>query len=155
MAFQFHALSPAPFAALFALDDDALHARGMRRVRATAPTGFPCRVSLADAAPGETLVLLHHLHHAVDTPFRAAGPVYVREGATQARPAPGEVPAFLRVRMLSLRGYDATGMLQQADVVDGGDLDAALATLLANAAVAYIDVHAAKPGCFLCRATRA
>lgn len=155
MSFQFHALSPEPFAPLFALDDEALHARGMRRVRATSPTGFPCRVGLADAAPGETLVLLHHLHHDVATPFRAAGPVYVREGATQARPARGEVPDFLRGRLVSLRGYDATGMLQQADVVEGSGIDAALATLLANEAVAYIDVHAARPGCFLCRATRA
>ena len=155
MSFQFHALSPAPFAPLFALDDDVLHARGMRRVRATAPTGFPCRVGLADAAPGDTLVLLHHVHHDVATPFRASGPVYVREGATQARPAVGEVPAFLRVRVLSLRGYSADGMLQQADVVDGGGIDAALATLLANEAVAYIDVHSARPGCYLCRATRA
>ena len=155
MSFQFHALPPEPFAPLFALDDDALHARGMRRVRATAPTGFPCRVSLADAAPGEALILLHHVHHDVTTPFRAAGPVYVRERATRAQPALGEVPAFLRVRVLSLRGYDATGMLQQADVVDGSGIDAALAMLFANEAVAYVDVHSAKPGCFLCRATRA
>lgn len=155
MSFQFHALSPEPFAPLFALDDDALHARGMRRVRATAPVGFPCRVSLADAAPGDTLVLLHHLHHDVATPFRAAGPVYVRDGAVQAQPAAGDVPDFLRTRVLSLRGYDAVGMMQQADVVDGSGIDDALAMLLANEAVAYIDVHAAKPGCFLCRATRA
>ena len=155
MSFQFHALPPEPFAPLFALDDDALQARGMRRVRATAPTGFPCRVSLADAAPGESLVLLNHLHHDVSTPFRASGPVYVREHATRAQPAPGEVPAFLRVRVLSLRGYSADGMLQQADVVDGSGIEGALATLLANEAVAYIDVHSAKPGCFLCRATRA
>lgn len=155
MTFQFHALSPEPFAALFALDDDALHARGTRRVRATAPVGFPCRVSLADAEPGDSLVLVHHLHHDVPTPFRASGPVYVREGAVQARPTPGEVPAFLRVRVVSLRGYDAGGMMQQADVVDGGGIDAALAGLFANAAVAYVDVHSAKPGCFLCRATRA
>lgn len=155
MSFQFHALSPEPFAPLFALDDDALHARGMRRVRADAPVGYPCRVSLADAAPGDVLVLLHYLHHDVATPFRASGPVYVREGAVQATPARGEVPAFLRVRVLSLRGYDATGMLRQADVIDGATIDEALGAMFANEAVAYIDVHSAKPGCYLCRATRA
>lgn len=155
MSFQFHALSPAPFAPLFALDDDALQARGMRRVRATAPVGFPCRASLVDAAPGELLVLLNHLHHDVATPFRATGPVYVREAAVQARPAVGEVPAFLRVRVLSLRGYSADGMLQQANVVDGAGVDAALAAFLANPAVAYLHVHSAKPGCYLCRVERA
>ena len=42
------------------------------RVRATAPVGFPCRVSLADAEPGDTLVLVHHLHHAIHSIQRIA-----------------------------------------------------------------------------------
>ena len=52
-AYRIDGLIPEPFAALFALDDQALRAHGMRRVTADSPTGYPCRVSLDEAAPGE------------------------------------------------------------------------------------------------------
>ena len=54
--FVLRGLDPAPFAPLFALDDDALEACDARRVVATSKPGFPCRVSLVDAEPGEALI---------------------------------------------------------------------------------------------------
>lgn len=154
MSFQIHALPAEPFAPLFALSDDELHARGIRRVVADGRPVYPCRVSLQDATAGERLLLLPHEHHGVDTPYRASGPVYVREAATQAQPEIDEIPALLRTRLLSLRAYDARGMMVWADAVEGAGVEAAIAQLLAIERVAYLHVHYAKPGCYACRVER-
>jgi hypothetical protein len=154
MTFQISALPSAPFAPLFALSDEALAAKGgVRRVADRAP-GFPCRVSLRDAAPGETVLLVHYEHHPVRSPFRASHAIYVREGAAQAHPEPGEVPEMLRSRLLSVRAFDGAGMLVDADVVEGRALDAAIERLLGAAQADYLHVHFARPGCFAVRVDR-
>ena len=56
MAYVVTSLPAEPFAPLFAMDVEALAQRGARRVVADAKLGFPCRVSLDDAEPGETLI---------------------------------------------------------------------------------------------------
>lgn len=155
MTFRISALPYAPFAPLFAMDDAALHARGARRMVADATPGFPCRVSLEDAAIGETLILVHHEHHTADTPFRASHAIYVREGAVEARPAPDAVPALLRTRLLSLRGFDEGGMMVAADAVEGTALEPAIDAMFADPAVASIHLHYAKPGCYAARDVRA
>ena len=153
MAFQILGLPAAPFQPLFALDDAALAAhQAVRRVADAAP-GYPCRVSLRDAAPGETVVLVHYEHHAVASPFRASHAIYVREHAEPAALAPDEVPVMLRSRLLSLRAFDAAGMLVAADVVEGRELEPALERLLCGAA--YLHVHFAKPGCYAARVVAA
>lgn len=155
MSFLIHALPIAPFANLFAMSDDALRARGaLRRVVDKKP-GFPCRVSLVDGEIGETVLLVHYEHQSAQTPFRASHAVYVREHAVQAQCAIGEVPELLRSRMLSLRGFDAQGMLVEADLVDGRALEPALERLLSSPNIDYLHLHYAKPGCYAAKATRA
>lgn len=154
-SFRIHALPAEPFAPLFALSDAELRARGIRRVTAQESPGYPCRVSLQDAAAGESLLLLPHTHHDVDTPYRASGPIYVREMATQARPDIDAVPALLRSRLISLRGYDARGMMVWADVRPGTELETGIAELFALERVDYLHLHYAKPGCYACRVARA
>jgi hypothetical protein len=152
--FHISALPLAQFQPLFALSDAELAARGMRRVVADEHPGFPCRVSLEDAQPGESLILLHHVHHDVDGPYRGSGPIYVRERATPANLAPGEVPDLLRRRLLSLRAYDAAGMLRASEVIEGRELAALVAGMLADPDVAYLHAHNARPGCYNCRIDR-
>ena len=54
MNFRIRGLSPEPFKAMFQLDDAELVAHGAQRVFADDSTpGYPCRVSLAHATPGE------------------------------------------------------------------------------------------------------
>ena len=155
MTFQIRALPIESFAADFFHTDDALRARGIRRVVADSRPVYPCRVSLQDAVEGERLLLLPFLHHDVDTPYRASGPIYVREDAVQAQPAVDEVPALLRARLLSLRAYDARGMMAWAEVVPGNGIEAGIAALFALERVAYLHLHYAKPGCYACRVERA
>ena len=155
MSFHIQALPADTFASLFALDDDALRARDIRRVVADASGGYPCRVSLQDAGEGEHLLLLHYNHHRVSTPYRASGPVYVREAATQALPLIDAVPELLRRRVLSLRAYDAQGMMVWAEVMPGTDVEQGIARLFAVERTAYIHIHYAQPGCYACRVERA
>ncbi len=148
--FRITGLDPSSFAALFE-DERALAARGGRRVVADESPGYPCRVSLEDARVGEELVLVPFEHHPVATPYRGAGPIYVRRGAT--RFAGTTVPALFRTRTLSVRAYRA-GELIGASVVPGTELEAAIERMLADDAE-YLHVHFAGPGCFACRVDRA
>jgi hypothetical protein len=153
MTYAITGLDPDPFAPLFALDDAALAARGARRVTASADRGFPCRISLDDAKAGEELILLHHTSHDVDTPYRSAYAIYVRQGVEAATYTDTTPPVF-EGRPLALRGFDAAGMLQAARLAGPGEADAAIRSLFADDAIAYIDAHNAAHGCFAARVTR-
>ena len=155
MTFQITALDPAPFAPLFALSEAELAARNARRVVADKSPGFPCRVSLADAEPGETLILVNHEHLGGETPYRQRHAIYVREGAERARPAPGEVPPALLGRPISLRAYDAGHTLVGAGLCHGKPLAADIDALLAQPDVAFVHLHNAMHGCFVASARRA
>lgn len=155
MTFRITALDAADFAPLFELSDTELAARGGRRVIADTSPGFPCRVSLEDAEPGETLILVNHESLAANSPYRARHAVFVRARARQATPAPGEVPLVLRRRLLSVRGFDADAMMIDADVIDGETLGDHLAALFARPEIAFVHIHNAKPGCFAAAAVRA
>ena len=155
MAFAVSSLPIEPFSPLFALDDDALARRGMLRVVADAPFAFPCRVTLDDAEPGERLILLNHEHQPAETPFRSAHAIYVREAATAPVSTTDALPPALRRRLLSLRGFDAAGMLRDADVVEGAQAEPVIARMLADPAVAYLHAHYARPGCYAARIDRA
>lgn len=155
MSFRISGLPLAPFRPLFTLSDEELARRHIFRRIADCRPGFPCRVSLRDAQPGESLLLLSYEHLAVASPYRSRHAIYVREAATEARPEIGEVPELLAVRLLSVRAFDADGMMQAAEVVQGTELAALVTQTLADEAVAYLHVHSAKAGCFVARVDRA
>lgn len=155
MPFRIIALDPAPFAALHHLSDTELTKRNARRVVATSDPGFPCRVSLVDAAVGQTLILTHFTHQPAATPFHASHAVYVRAGAVRATPAVDEVPALFAHRMMSLRAFDFEGMMVDATVVPGADIAPAIDAMLATDAVDELHLHYAGPGCYAARAVRA
>jgi len=153
--FQVVALPIEPFAELLAMTDDELRRHRGRRMVADRKPGFPCRVSLADAEIGDEVILVDYAHHDADSPYRASGPIFVRANVESARPAVNEIPAMLEVRLLSVRAYDGDGMMCGAEVVEGADLADHIRTVFADARVAYLDVHNARPGCFNCRVMRA
>ena len=154
-SFQITALPIEKFSSLIKLSDAELRAAGARRMVADKKPGFPCRVSLVDAEPGEEVLLLPFTHHDVHSPYRAEGPIFVRVKAQTARLALNEVPAMIRTRLLSLRGYDAAGMMLTSEVLDGSELEGHLSRFFADPAVEYIHIHNARPGCYNCRVDRA
>ncbi len=152
--FQLSGLDHAQFLPLFDLTDTELGAQGIARKRATTQPGFPCRISLEDAAIGDELLLLPYWHHRVDSPYQALGPIYIRTGATQALLAPGVVPEYITRRVISIRAYDQQNMMIAADVSPGPDVAQNIEQLFDDADVAYIHLHNAKQGCFSCLASR-
>lgn len=155
MAFRITGLSPEPFRHLFGLPDDDLARLGVRRCVVDQFPGYPDRIEMRDAAPGETVLLLNHVSQPADTPYRASHAIFIREGATRAYEAVDEVPAVLRTRLLSLRAFDDEGMMRDADVVEGSGIEAVIERLFADPAVSYIHVHNAKRGCYAGRIDRA
>jgi hypothetical protein len=153
MAYVIRGLPAQPFQPLFGLDDAALRARGARRMTADGP-GYPCRITLEDAAPGDTLLLLNWQHLDVETPYRAGGPIFVNESATQQAVVHDRVPQQQRSRLLSVRAYDAQGWMLDAEVDEGIRLESLIERFFADARTAYLQVHNARRGCYACRVDR-
>src|SRR5580700_1548024 len=126
MSFQITGLPAASFAGLFALSDEQLAVRGAVRMVVDRYPGFPCRVSLRDAAPGKTVLLLNYEHLPVASPYRSRHAIFVSQNAAEARLAVNEVPESLQIRLLSLRAFDQAGMMVDADVVEARELAAAV-----------------------------
>jgi Protein of unknown function (DUF1203) len=153
-SFQITGLPHDVFAPWFELSDKALAARGAVRYVADVNPGYLCRVSLEDAEVGEEVILLPFEHHRAESPYRSAGPIFVRRGATQQRLAPGTLPLYVTRRLNSVRAYDAAGMMIEAGVHEGIDLRAEIERLLADDKAAYLQLHDAKRGCFSCQVDR-
>jgi hypothetical protein len=155
MAFRIRGLSPEPFRHLFGLDEAALAAAGAQRLVVDQAPGFPDRVEVRDLQPGETVLLVNHVHQPADTPYRASHAIFVREGATAAYDAVDEIPEVIRIRTISLRAFDAADMMVDADLVAGTDMEAAIGRMFAQPEVAYLHAHYAKRGCYAARVERA
>ncbi|HYC02553.1 MAG TPA: DUF1203 domain-containing protein [Azospirillaceae bacterium] len=154
MAYRITGLPPEPFQPLSFLPDADLAARGIKRVTADAPQGFPCRVTLEDAPVGSSLLLLSHQHQPADSPYRASGPIFVREGAEGPAVIEDRIPPYLSTRLLSVRAYDQDDLIVEAEVVDGGQVEPLFLKLLDMPAVAYLHVHFARRGCYAARVER-
>jgi hypothetical protein len=154
MTYVIRGLDPAPFRELAALSDAELAGRNIVRRRADSKPGFPCRVTLEDAEPGETLLLLNYEDHSVATPYRNAYAIYVRETAEAAPELHDTLPPVFAGRPIALRAFDSDGMLQTATLALQGDADARIRDLFALPRIAYINAHNAAHGCFAARIDR-
>lgn len=155
MSFRIKGLPAEPFADLFALPDEALAARGaVRRIADRRSPGYPCRISLTDAQPGDELLLVNYEHHPVASPYRMRFAVYVRKGEERFD-AVDEVPEQLRLRTLAVRAFDADAMMVGWELVEGRGLEAAIKRLFADPRAAYLHIHFAAPGCYAALVERA
>lgn len=150
--YRIEGLAPQGFENLFSMLDGELAAHRAVRVTADGP-GYPCRVSLADAEPGDELILVNHVSNEVDGPFRTSHAIYVRKGAATAAFA-DEVPLALDCRTISLRGFDVEGMLRGGLLALPGEADAKIRALFNAPEIATIHAHTATYGCFLARIER-
>lgn len=155
MTYSITGLDPAPYFALFGLSDAELANRGAVRMIAETSPCYPCRTNLDDVAVGESLLLVGHVSHDAATPYRASHAIFVGEGATKAARYVDAVPPALNRRILSIRAFDAGGMMTDAALVQPGAADPAIRRLLADPAVDHLDAHNATRGCFAARIERA
>ena len=154
MEFQISALRADEFSHLFGLDDESLAKHRARRMQVDSKPGYPCRVTLEDADIGESVLLLNYEHLAVDTPYRSTHAIFVREGATTCSPIVSRIPEQLRIRLLSIRAFDADGMMVNADVAHGTESEPVIRRLLDDQRIDYLHIHNAKPGCYAARVDR-
>ena len=155
MSFIIRGLDPAEFRPLFSLSDAALAARGVIAKVADKKPGYPCRISLEDAEPGERVLLLNYESHKAATPYRSAYAIYVRDAAETAE-FRDRLPPVMEHRPIALRIFDKDGMLIGADLGrNGAETKARIEAIFADAAAAYIHAHNAMHGCFAAAVFRA
>jgi hypothetical protein len=155
MAFRITGLAPEPFQSLYGLPDQDLTSFGVKRYIVDSNPGFPDRIEMKDAEPGQSVLLLNHVCQPAKTPYRASHAIFIREWATQAYDAVDQVPESMRIRLLSLRAFNDDGMMLDADVADGMVMEPVVTRMFVNPEVSYIHVHNAKQGCYSGRIDRA
>lgn len=149
--FRISGLPLEQFVPWFEFTDAELASRGAIRQVCDKRPGFPCRVSLVDAHPGEPLILLPYRHHAVEGPYQSSGPIFVREAAEPARLDINEVPEVVRLRLMSIRAYDIQGLMVASEVIEGRDIEKQIETFFTDEQIAYLHLHNARAGCYSCR----
>lgn len=154
MDFTIRGLPAENYNHLFGMSDAELTKIGATRYVCDAKPGFPDRIEMRDADIGETLLLINHTSMDKDTPYKASHAIFVREGATKAYEAENAIPPVMYDRLLSLRAFDQAGMMQDATVAKGAEIEAFIANTFNNANIAHIDAHTAARGCFIGRIER-
>ncbi len=152
--FQIIAADKNNFEQLFNLTSEELAKLGAIRKIADQHPGYPCRVSLQDAAAGEEVILTTFAHHAVASPYQSSGPVYIRKNAETAKLAINEIPSMLLHRQLSVRAYNAGAIMISSRVTDGHKLKEVIQDCFTDAEVDYLHIHNAGPGCYNCAVQR-
>lgn len=155
MTYRISGLEPSQFAHLIGLSDEELAKHGAARMIANGQPSFPCRIQLDDAKAGEPLLLVNHVSHDGNNPYRASHAIFVSESAGAPAIYDDEIPPALARRILSLRAFDKNGMMTDATLAQPGEADAAIRRLLGDLAVDHIDAHNATRGCFAARVDRA
>lgn len=155
MAFQISGLSPEPFRHLFGLSDAELADHKVIRYRVDGTRALTDRIEMRNAAPGETVLLLNHVCQPADTPYRASHAIFVLEGADRKWVgAINEIPEIMLTYLQSLRGFDKEGMLVEADVAMGEQVQPTIERLFSNPNISCILAHNAKQGCYAGRIDR-
>jgi uncharacterized protein DUF1203 len=116
----------------------------------------PCRHCLAEAKAGE-MVLLGSYHfgrpHGV---YWMPSPIFVHAEPCARFERADIVPEIVRNRLVSVRAYNADDMCvyELGDVCEGTEVERLLDRALVNRRTDYVNIHTARPGCFLCRVDR-
>ena len=126
-------------------------------VHADAADGhWPCRVCLERKEPhgeGRLLFTLDPFHGIEELPL--PGPVYIHEESCARFPEDGGFPPDLRRVTLTLNAYGKGRTLRAQEAVVDGDVEPAIAALLARDDVDYIHLRHRAAGCYLARIERA
>jgi hypothetical protein len=155
MGFQISGLPLQPFAGLLQMDAGQLQAAGVIDLSVEDEHTWPCRVTLQDAVPGERVLLLNYRHQPAESPYAASGPIVVRRAASHTHVGVNEVPEQQRIRLLSVRAYDARHWIVGAEVTPGTELESVIEGFFADPRVAYLHLHNARYGCYSARVDRA
>ena len=149
MNFQISALDVNQFSHLFGQNEEALARQGIQRKIVDSKPGVPCRVSLRDVDVGKPVLLMNYEHQPVPTPFRSSHAIFIQEWAETKIVDKNDVPEMFRSRLLSVRAFDSSAMMIDADVIEGAYLESLLERMLENEAADYLHLHNARLGCYV------
>jgi len=119
--------------------------------------GFPCRHCLRLGQPGEAMLLVSWDLPKPQGPYWTPSPVFLHaEDCPRAELADTLPETVTANAIVSLRHYDAAGMClyDLGVVVPGAEAEAALRARIADPRVAFVNIHTARPGCWLTRVER-
>jgi hypothetical protein len=129
----------------------------IRRIEAAATGAFPCRHCLCLAEPGEMMLLGSYNLPRPRGIYWTPSPIFVHEAACPRPAAANEVAPIVRANALvSVRAYDAADqcLYDLGHVCAGRDVDGPLARALDDPRTAFVNIHTARPGCWLSRVER-
>jgi hypothetical protein len=120
--------------------------------------GFPCRHCLRLGQPGETMLLASwDLPRPLGT-YWTPSPVFLHAQECVAYAVEDVLPQTVTANaLISLRSYDAAGLClyDLGVVLDGARAEAPLRRALDDPRTAFVNIHTARPGCWLASAERA
>ncbi len=154
MNFKIAGLTPITFSHLFGLPDHELARHNVIRYKVDAENTSPCRITLQDAAIGDSVLLMNYEHQPVKNAYQSRHAIYVNEAATAAGVFVNEIPAQMQRRLLSIRAFDAADEIIDADVIDGSDARTLIQRFFSTQKTSYLHVHFARRGCFAARVDR-
>ncbi|WP_207537390.1 DUF1203 domain-containing protein [Sabulicella rubraurantiaca] len=114
--------------------------------------GFPCRRCLRLARPGEEMLLLSWDLPRPLGPYWTPSPVFLHSQDCEPGATEDALPeTVLANPLVSLRHYDAEGMClyDLGLVLPGAEAEAPLRERLADPRVSFVNIHTARPGCWL------
>ena len=116
----------------------------------------PCRHCLADAQIGTTMLLGSYHFGRPHGVYWTPSPIFLHAEPCEHFEHADTVPEIVRNRLVSVRAYDGDDMCiyELGDVCEGTDVERLLDRALADRRTDYVNIHTARPGCFLCRADR-
>ena len=136
------------------LDD---RGNALRRMAATAQGGFPCRHCLQLGKPDEVMLLGSYDLPRPSGIYWTPSPVFVHADACPRYDAPdGIAPTVTANGLVSVRAYDAADQVlyDLGHVCPGAEVAEPLARALDDPRTAFVNVHTARPGCWLARVER-
>jgi len=120
--------------------------------------GFPCRACLRLGTPGEEMLLASWDLPKPLGPYWTPSPVFLHAHDCTAEATEDRLPETVTANaIVSLRHYDEAGMClyDLGVVVAGEEADDALRARIGDPRVAFVNIHTARPGCWLTRVERA
>lgn len=119
--------------------------------------GFPCRHCLRLGQPGEIMLLgSWNLPRPTGT-YWTPSPIFLHAEECTRFEAEDEIaPTVLANGIVSVRSYDADGfcLYDLGQVCEGSAVAAPLMRALDDPRTAYVNIHTARPGCWLAGAER-
>ena len=115
---------------------------------ARAVDSAPCRHCLRITKPGEDLIVFAYQPFTSVGPYAEVGPVFVHAAPCEAYAHRDSFPEDFRKRILTMRGYNAEGTIETAELSDAGNPEATIERLFSNERLSFIHVRNPAWGCY-------